>query len=121
VLPFNLMDMNAILMKQPIHVILYWSPPLWTKWQIVVILDFWGSSGWFTSHSWLVKCYYHVQQQFNLPDRSGRSHGGGYGRTCQLASSLTYPWGASIPVLQMATTLSFCCNRKLVPYEIQLW
>jgi hypothetical protein len=29
----------------------------------------------------------------------------------------TYPQGSCT----MITTLSFCCNRKLVPYEIQLW
>jgi hypothetical protein len=36
---------------------------------------------------WLVKCYYCVQQHFNLPARPVRSHRGGYGRTSQLLTS----------------------------------
>jgi hypothetical protein len=66
-----------------------------------------------------------------------RSHRGGYGRTSQLLTSFwtftrfrrkvaggdkstsLFP-DLTLEELFMNTTLSFCCNRKLVPYEIQL-
>jgi hypothetical protein len=65
---------------------------LWHHWQIVVILNFWGSSGWFISHSWLVGWLSATTMcsgsLINLPARPVISHGGGYGST-QL---LTFFW-----------------------------
>jgi hypothetical protein len=40
-----------------------------------------------TTRTKRVKHYYHLQWNFNLPVRPGRSHGGRYGRTCQLLTS----------------------------------
>jgi hypothetical protein len=75
----------------------------------------------------------------NLPARPVRSCRGGYGRTSQLPTSLWIftRFGRKVagskstglfPELTLKElvsctvniTLSFCCNRKLVPYEIQL-
>jgi hypothetical protein len=56
-------------------------------WQNLVILDFLSSSGWFTSHSffgWLSTTTMCSGSLIYLLARPGRSHGGGYRRTCQL-------------------------------------
>jgi hypothetical protein len=47
-----------------------------------------------------------------------RVHGGGYRRTSQ--ATLNLP-SRSLYSCTTNCILSFCCNRKLVPYEIQLW
>jgi hypothetical protein len=107
-------------------------------------LDSRDSSGWFTSHSWLVgwlsattMCSSSLIYLLDLWEPMEEVTRGLV--NCQFPSGLspglewkwwelvnrplpwTYPWGASIPTLWLNTTLSFCCNRKLVPYEIQLW
>jgi hypothetical protein len=106
----------------------------WTViWQIVVALNFWCSSVWSTSHSWLsttTMCSGHL---IYLLDLWGDMERGGYRRTSQLPTSFwtfmhqvwnggelvnwplpwTYPQGASIPVPQIflhlvAATASYC-------------